>query len=298
MVRVVPVLFVSLAAVIACGAPKKKAEVVTIEHEELKPTAPAPAPAPVPFPFYPNPVQEQPPKSPEPEPEPPAQPQQPQPGDCTPVVGGPVVANPPVVVGTPVVGAPCATPCPPVVANPPVVVGTPVVTAPCAPVVANPPVVVAPVVRIPTRGAPQDCYKATAFVCDVENAIFILMNNYRAARGIAPLAGDFQLAVASREWSYQQATTGVAVPPDFPSRIAILNAEFRGEVFNPFLIAANIAKATLLPADPVITAAQLFHIMIADPVSEANILNPSHRAVGIGVFGFDINAFATAIYSK
>lgn len=164
--------------------------------------------------------------------------------------------------------------------------------------VCGPIIVGGPVVRVPMPGVPQDCYKVSPFICDMENAVLGLINGFRNAQGIAPLAGDFQIAFASRDWSFAQVSVGQVAPPDLSRAITIMGMEFGGAIFNPALAGGSAVLVQRFVPTVVGDAQRIFNVMMNDPAMATNVINPTFRAAGVGIVIAGPNTIATVIFAQ
>ncbi|AGF73248.1 CAP domain-containing protein [Corynebacterium halotolerans] len=111
----------------------------------------------------------------------------------------------------------------------------------------------------------------------VEAEIIRLTNEERATRGLDPLVQDSTLSENSRQWSGQMAGDG----------------NFRHST--GWNVAENIAYTTA----PDVDAATFVDMWMNSPGHRANILNPDHTRIGVGLAVSDDGAtYATQQFSR
>jgi uncharacterized protein YkwD len=123
---------------------------------------------------------------------------------------------------------------------------------------------------------PDSQSSATAYVPSAEECQFLsLINEYRGANGVAPLALSVTLSDAARNHSVQMASTDVFshTLPDGTSWAD--NIRNHGYTYNTW-IGENLAAGNLNPSYTLLQWQQ-------SPAHNANMLEPSFTAIGIAM---------------
>lgn len=137
--------------------------------------------------------------------------------------------------------------------------------------------VVAPFLAVVATVAPASALPAV--YPGNENAQLCRLNDIRRAHGLAPVAFDETVARQSREWSRYMAESGrFAHDPNFGTKLFSVRptAKHGGENLGKYQSDAEVMDAFML-----------------SPGHRANILNPSFRSVGIGVWRASDGTFRT-----
>lgn len=144
--------------------------------------------------------------------------------------------------------------------------------------------------------AVEDCYKAPAFVCEVEAAIHQLTNEYRASAGLQPVAFSVHLTYSARMWSQTQAQTESISHEGFPNarEVTIVN-EFGADV--PVKVLAENVAQNHMKKDAATTAKEIIQQWWESPGHKANMLG-DYPHLGVGIAFLGTKAYATQIFGR
>ncbi len=144
--------------------------------------------------------------------------------------------------------------------------------------------------------AVEDCYKASAFVCEVEAAIHQLTNEYRMTQGLEPVAFSVHLTYSARIWSQAQAQANAISHTGFPNaRETTIATEF-GAGTPVKVLAENVAQ-NHMQKDANQTAAEITQQWWESPGHKANMLG-DYPHLGVGIAFFGTKAYATQIFGR
>jgi uncharacterized protein YkwD len=144
----------------------------------------------------------------------------------------------------------------------------------------------------------SDCYRGEAVICQIEEEIIRLTNEYRASSGRGALLYSRRMTFSARDWSGVQARRGSIGHDGFPSqRYEVVRAEFQS-VEGLALRAENVAYSGGLSDDPARVARAFANMWWNSSGHRANMLG-NHAKIGVGVAKRgDSTYYATQIFGS
>ncbi|MCX6119261.1 MAG: CAP domain-containing protein [Proteobacteria bacterium] len=151
----------------------------------------------------------------------------------------------------------------------------------------------------PTVDPISTCYKGSEFACKVEKLITDMTNEYRAQKGLNPVAHDPKISFVSRDWSQKQISVGMG-HSGFPGqRVSTYQKEFG---IRMSFSAENVAMSGRVRAgsqsDAEVQAlAKEFATMWWNSMGHRmNMLGRNHKLLGVGVASNGRMWYATQIF--
>ena len=146
-----------------------------------------------------------------------------------------------------------------------------------------------------------ECYKASLFVCKIEELITKKTNSYRASQGRNELTHDQKISFVSRDWSQKQGQRGSIGHDGFPgNRNSVYKSEFAQSIT---VSGENVAMHGGLGSGPesdqlAEKVASAFATMWWNSAGHrANMLNSGFKTIGVGVYKTSSGAwYATQIF--
>jgi uncharacterized protein YkwD len=141
-----------------------------------------------------------------------------------------------------------------------------------------------PVTPVVTEQPLEDCYKADAFICEVEKAIFVQTNEYRMQEGKTPLKLAKRISFVAREWSQSQARRGFIGHFGFPwMRESAFKKEFNS-MDGVELWGENVAYTGMASDDDAASVAREFTEMWWNSSGHRQNMLGEHETIGVGVY--------------
>ncbi len=141
----------------------------------------------------------------------------------------------------------------------------------------------------------NSCYKASDFICEIEQEIHRLVNRHRVLNGLKQLTPHIGLSYVSRRWSIEQSQRGFINHDGFPvRRYEVYQREF--EKKDVSFERENVALRFIFENESSREIAEKFvNVWIASPGHNANMLANGIKIFGAGVVHKGQEYYATLI---